>query len=298
MFVVLLEASLDRRVWHVQPELPLGREPRRLNAVVVQRARSERSPAPPTRVASVLDGMTAHTVFSFKGATDALEAVDALEGFAYVLEYMAVAGLTDPAEVGLRFVAPRCTARFVKQLRALDATLAESARPGVHVGRWSGIALRVVETSVACDAPKQEVLRVLSPRFLSEDLPLRPLDDDERALYNRLYRCIEQLARSPEGAMAKDIDQVMKRWERDVAKMLPNMDPAVVLAELSPEQRLAGLAPEQRLAGLAPEQRLAGLAPEEAVRALPVELLRGLSDAYLQTLSPETQAAIRARRGT
>jgi hypothetical protein len=95
-----------------------------------------------------------------------------------------------------------------------------------------------------------------------------------------LYRCIEQLARSPEGAMAKDIDQVMKRWQRDVAKMLPNMDPAVVLAELSPEQRLAGLA------------------PEEAVRALPVELLRGLSDAYLQTLSPETQAAIRARRGT
>ena len=56
--------------------------------------------------------------------------------------------------------------------------------------------------------------------------------DGERALYNRLYRCIEQLARSPEGAMAKDIDQVMKRWERDVAKMLPNMDPAVVLAEL------------------------------------------------------------------
>ena len=84
--------------------------------------------------------------------------------------------------------------------------------------------------------------------------------------------------------MAKDIDQVMKRWERDVAKMLPNMDPAVVLAELSPEQRLAGRAPEQRLAGLAPEQRL--------------ELLRGLSDACLQTLSPETQAAIRARRGT
>ena len=44
--------------------------------------------------------------------------------------------------------------------------------------------------------------------------------------------------------------------------------------------------------------REAGLAPEEAVRALPVELLRGLSDAYLQTLSPETQAAIRVRRGT
>ena len=43
--------------------------------------------------------------------------------------------------------------------------------------------------------------------------------------------------------MAKDTDLVAKRWERDVAKMLPHMDPAVVLAELTPEQRLVTRAP-------------------------------------------------------
>ena len=149
-------------------------------------------------------------------------------------------------------------------------------------------ALRVVETSVACDAPREEVLRVLSPRFLTEDMALRPVDERERALYNRMHRCIEQLSRSPEGAMAKDVDLVAKRWERDVAKMLPRMDPKVVLAELTPEQRLAGLAPEQRLAGLA---------PDEAVRALPLEVLRALSEEYVRTLSLETQAIVRARRG-
>ncbi len=86
--------------------------------------------------------------------------------------------------------------------------------------------------------------------------------------------------------MAKDIDKIKKRWERDVAKMVASMDPTVVLAELTPEQRLAGLAPEQWLAGRT---------PDDAVRALPVEVLRGLSEDYLRTLSPETQSLIRAR---
>jgi hypothetical protein len=69
------------------------------------------------------------------------------------------------------------------------------------------------------------------------------------------------------------------------------------LAGLAPEQRLAGLAPEQRLAGLAPEQRLAGLTAEQLLLALPDDALRGLTDAYLATLSAPTRAAIRARIG-
>lgn len=129
---------------------------------------------------------------------------------------------------------------------------------------------------------------MLSPRFLAEDVALHPVDEADRALYNRMYRCIEQLSHSPEGAMAKDTDLVAKRWERDVAKMLPRMDPAVVLAELTPEQRLAGLAPEQRLAGLT---------TEEALCATPLEALRALPEDYLRTLSPKTRARIRKRLG-
>ncbi len=177
-------------------------------------------------------------------------------------------------------MAPARTERFVAQLRALGGALEATARPGVFEGHLSGFVVRVVETSVACDAPQEEVLRVISPRFLSEELTLRPVDDRERDLYTRLYRCIEQLSRSPEGAMAKDIDQVKKRWERDVAKMVATMDAAVVLAELTPEQRLAGLA------------------PEDVVRALPLEVLRTLPEDYLRTLSAETQAFVRARRGS
>ncbi len=107
----------------------------------------------------------------------------------------------------------------------------------------------------------------------------RRADEADRDLYNRMYRCIEQLSHYPEGAMAKDTDLVAKRWERDVAKMLPRMDPAVVLA------------------GLAPEQRLAGLTTEEALCAMPLEALRALPKDYLRTLSPKTRARIRKRLG-
>ncbi|XYI03328.1 hypothetical protein ACMHYB_27620 [Sorangium sp. So ce1128] len=72
------------------------------------------------------------------------------------------------------------------------------------------------------------------------------------------------------------------------------------LVEAMPvEKRLAGLAPEQRLAGLAPEQRLAGLAPEQVILALPVEVLRMLSEEHLHSLPVDVQETIKKRlRGT
>jgi hypothetical protein len=73
---------------------------------------------------------------------------------------------------------------------------------------------------------------------------------------------------------------------------------------LTPEQRLRGLAPEERLRGLAPEERLRGLAPEERLRgldeeqtflALPVSVLRHLSEDYLRSLPPAVQQVVRER---
>ncbi|WP_437321172.1 hypothetical protein [Sorangium sp. So ce385] len=69
------------------------------------------------------------------------------------------------------------------------------------------------------------------------------------------------------------------------------------VAGLPPEQVLSAFPPEQRVAGLPPEQRVAGLPPEQVLLALPDDVLRALSDSYLDTLSAETRAAIRARVG-
>ncbi|WP_437291452.1 hypothetical protein [Sorangium sp. So ce406] len=98
----------------------------------------------------------------------------------------------------------------------------------------------------------------------------------------------------------------LEGFDEVIRKLLATLPPERVLSAYAPEERLAGLppeqvlsayAPEERLAGLPPEQRVAGLPPEQVLLALPDEVLRALSDSYLDTLSAETRAAIRARIG-
>jgi len=91
--------------------------------------------------------------------------------------------------------------------------------------------------------------------------------------------------------------QEMEDYDELVKRFLAELPPELRLAGLPPELRLAGLAPEQRLAGLAPEQRLADLAPNEQVLALSDEVLRGLSETYLNSLPSATREAIRRRIG-
>jgi hypothetical protein len=86
----------------------------------------------------------------------------------------------------------------------------------------------------------------------------------------------------------KDEDKVVASFDKAKASLV---------ARLSPEERLAGLTPEQVLRVYAPEQRLAGLTEAQAVLALPVAMLRGLSNEYLATLPQETRTAIQRRLG-
>jgi hypothetical protein len=61
------------------------------------------------------------------------------------------------------------------------------------------------------------------------------------------------------------------------------------------QRLLATLPPEQRMAGLPPEQRMAGLDHDHQALALPVEVLRCLSDEYFRSLSPAVEAELRRR---
>ena len=88
--------------------------------------------------------------------------------------------------------------------------------------------------------------------------------------------------------MTRDVDLVQKRFEKDLAELIPRMNLAVVLEKLTPEQRLAGVPPEQRLAGVA---------ESEQVLALSDALLRALPPEFLATLPDDVQAKLRARIG-
>jgi hypothetical protein len=303
MFVVAVEKTLSARRWQVLGEFQLSREPWRVDMVVLRRKSAGEDPVP-ARMRTVLTGLRNHNLIHLKGSTDTLDASDALQLMAYASGYMLVSGLREVGALALRVVAPSLTDVFTAQLFALGGSLAPTATPGVHEGALGPFPLRVVETSIACDVPHEEILYLFSPRFLDERRPHKPVDEAERQIYNRLYRCIEQLARSPEAAMTRDVELVQKRFEKDLAELIPRMNLAVVLENLTPEQRLAGVTPEQRLAGVTPEQRLAGVTPEqrlagvpesEQVLALSDTLLRALSPAFLATLPEDIQAKVRAR---
>jgi hypothetical protein len=91
--------------------------------------------------------------------------------------------------------------------------------------------------------------------------------------------------------------QKREDYEEMMAKLLDGLpaEQRLRITGLTPQEILRIYKPEERLAGLAPEERLAGLAPEERILALPDEVLRGLSEDYLRSLSRSVQQVIHRR---
>ena len=269
LLILLLERLLPHELWDVLSEFTLTREPRRIDAVIVRRARALHWR--PSHLRSVLDDLHEHNLVHFKGATDELEVVDALQLLSYAYQYMALHGLHHTDALSLRVVAPTLTPRFRAQLVVLGGALSETAVKGVHTGHLQGIAMRVVETDVAWPAPGEHLLFPISPACLRAPTRAPAFDDNERALYYRLLRGISQLARDPNWrAIMKD----------------------ATLVNDTTREALLGL-----LAVLPPELRLAGLSEADRVLALPDAALRALPAEYLATLPADTQARIHARLG-
>jgi hypothetical protein len=195
LLVMLLELLLPRDHWKVLAEHALTREPRRIDVVIVRQL--DASAWRPRHLRSVLDDLRAHNLVHFKGATDELEVVDALQLLSYAYQYMALNGLHHTDALSLRVVAPTLTPRFRAQLRVLGGALSETAVKGVHTGHVQGISLRVVETDVAWPAPGEHLLFPISPACLRSPTRAPAFDDNERALYYRLLQGISQLAQDP-----------------------------------------------------------------------------------------------------
>ena len=303
LLVMLLELLLPRDHWKVLAEHPLTREPRRIDVVIVRQL--DASAWRPRHLRSVLDDLRAHNLVHFKGATDELEVVDALQLLSYAYQYMALNGLHHTDALSLREVAPTLTPRFRAQLRVLGGALSETAVKGVHTGHVQGISLRVVETDVAWPAPGEHLLFPISPACLRSPTRAPAFDDNERALYYRLLQGISQLAQDPNWrVIMKDATLVNDTTREALMDLLAVLPPELRLAGIGAEE-LSMLPPELRLAGIGAEelsvlpleQRLAGLSESDRVLALPDAALRALPADYLATLPADAQERIRARLG-
>jgi len=153
----------------------------------------------------------------------------------------------------------------------------EDLGDGYWQAHGGSVALYVVEIDVVGPAEGDDVLYFLgSGKVLSQEA----------------RRFWMELVGSGEVAMSM---QDMEGYKELMDKLLDTLPAEQVLSHYAPEQVLSHYAPEQRLAGLPPEQRLAGLDRDHLTLALPVEVMRQLSEEYLRSLSPEVQAEIQKR---
>ncbi|KYF54557.1 hypothetical protein BE08_37665 [Sorangium cellulosum] len=177
---------------------------------------------------------------------------------------------------------------------------AESSEPAGTLRRlWDllAFALVVVEIDPVAEAEDDDMLRLFGHgeartregrRWLAQQLGA-----EEMAMEMQDLEGFEEVIRKLVATLPPE--QVLAAYAPE--QRMAGLPPEQRMAGLPPEQRMAGLPPEQRMAGLPPEQRVAGLPPEQVLLAMPDDALRALSDAYLETLSAETRAAIRARIG-
>lgn len=173
--------------------------------------------------------------------------------------------LPSPSDLTLTLVVPSVTPTLTQEIARMGWTLTAL---GGGYGRIDGAvyALYVVATDEVSQADHDEFLELFTRR--------------ESKVGEAAHWLNEWLK---ETAMAQTNIKEMEGFDDLYVKSLPV------------EKRLEGLSNKTLLSQVAPEERLADLDRDQQALALPVELLRGLTEAYIASLAPETQEKIRQR---
>ncbi len=167
-------------------------------------------------------------------------------------------------EVTLALVVPSINPALRDELEDLLRVTLAPSETGYTFVESSHPPLVVVDLGVVAEREDDDVLRWFAGH------PLRTL---------AAHRWVGQHQHVKEGAMSTQATPDLEgydEWAREY------------FAQYSPEQRIAGLSAKEVVDAL----------PAEAlIAALPPEVLSALSDEYIATLSPATQAKVRAARG-
>ncbi|WP_437640978.1 hypothetical protein [Sorangium sp. So ce854] len=322
LLVALLSQRGPRR-FEVRREVPLSTEPLRADYLLLRGGAGPSEPAGTLK--RLWDLLPRDTIVEFKSVGRPYRRRNLDRLCSYLHLYCA----DEPGRIERR--SDLCGVLLVpSRTRSLDADVADLGLAWGELGGgyWrlhgGAFTLLVVEIDAAAEAEDDDLLRLFghgeartieARRWLSQQLgaediamemhDLEGFDEVVRKLLATLppervlsaYAPEQRLAGLPPEQRLAGLPPEQRLAGLPPEQVLSAYAPEQRLAGLPPEQRLAGLPPEQRLAGLPPEQRVAGLPPEQVLLALPDEVLLALSDAYLDTLSAETRAAIRARIG-
>lgn len=249
-------------------------EPQRADLLLLRRVGSVRQDEKARVLRTVWRWLARITLVEFKSPVrSSFRSGDLLRLLGYGVQYQAahVDELPERADLTLLLVVASITPTLVQEIARMGGTLVALGN-GYSRIEWAMYTLLVAVTDEVAVAEKDDFLGIFSHHRVN---------NPEADWWLRNWMV--------ESNVKQNIENVPGYEE-----MLQKLDEKI-LARMPLEKRLAGLAPEQRLAGLTPEERLTGLTPEEQVLALPVDILRGLSEDYLRSLPPAIEQTIRRR---
>jgi hypothetical protein len=293
VFAALLAERGPDTTW-IQAEPTLSTYPRRPDFLLLERPRTEAAPA---RDARMLRGLwprlTRAALVELKSPGRDFRRTELVRLLGYGVQYheQHLSELAGPADLSLVLVMLRPTPSLLDEVAHMAWSL-EPLEPGY--ARIQGVMYTtyVVFSDEVAAAEDDDFMRIFSHHQV-------------RSRETRWW--LEQwLQRTTTMSEYHQDPREIEGYEEVLQKLLESLpleerfiglSPEERVTGLSPEERLRGLDPEQRVIGLDPEQRVIGLGPEQRLLLLPDEALRALSDDYLRTLSPATQARIRERIG-
>ena len=254
--------------FEIQTEVRLTIEPQRADMLLLRRSGAERQDEKARVMRTLWPLLGLVTILEYKSPVrSSFRPRDLLRLWSYGAVYDAghPKELPSPRDLTLVLVVPSVTPTLTREIARMDWTLTAL---GGGYGRIDGAvyALFVVATDEVSQADHDEFLR----------------------LFSRL--------KPKAGEPARWLVEWMKEMEMATTS-IREMEGyrAMLLKSMPAEERLEGLDPEDVLSQIAPEQRLAGLDRDQQALALPVEMLRALSEAYILSLAPKTQKKIRKR---
>ncbi|WP_437820162.1 hypothetical protein [Sorangium sp. So ce1078] len=298
---VLLAALLSQRGsrrFEVRIEVPLSTEPLRADYLLLRRNAEPEASEPAGTLRKLWALLSKDTIVEFKSIGRPYRRRNLDRLCSYLHLYCA-----DELE-RIEHRSDMCGVLLVPaRTRSLDADVAALGLVWDDLGdgywrlRGGAFALVVAEIEVVAEAEDDDLLRLFghdeAPTVVARRWLAQQVGAEEIAMAMHDLEGFDEVVRKLLSTLPPE--QVLSAYAPE--QRVAGLPPEQVLSAYAPEQRVAGLPPEQVLSAYPPEQRVAGLPPEQVLLALPDDVLRALSDSYLETLSAETRAAIRARVG-
>ncbi|WP_437728606.1 hypothetical protein [Sorangium sp. So ce861] len=306
LFAALL-SQRGSRSFEVRVEVPLSTEPLRADYLLLRKNAAPDASEPAGTLRKLWALLSKDAIVEFKSIGRPYRRRNLDRLFSYLHLYCAdnLERIEQRSDLGGVLLVPTRT-------RSLDADVADLGLGWDDLGdgywrlRGGAFALVVVEIEAVAAAENDDLLRLFghdeAPTLAARRWLAQQVGAEEIAMAMHDLEGFDEVVRKLLSTLPPE--QVLSAFPPE--QRVAGLPPEQVLSAFPPEQRVAGLPPEQvlsafppeqRVAGLPPEQRVAGLPPEQVLLALPDDVLRALSDSYLDTLSAETRAAIRARVG-